>query len=182
MEICKENTHKSNKTHKNCACCVQSNSCKKCRGVCIFSAIFFKKFPESRSIRKMANERFHQKEFELIRSFDVSESIEDSICYMVEDDESNEEDEVHRNEVYELLQKFHRLSSEQKKSIVKVHCSHYSYFEPWRHLPHLKTNKGNKIVTLYQHQNNYKDSWNSRFGSRQEKNRTSIHYGTDIYL
>ena len=181
--ICKENTHKSSKTHKNCDCCVQSYSCKKCRGVCIFSEIFLKKFPESRSIRRMAKERFYPREFELIRSFDAVGTLDVPVVFAVEDeDESDEEDEVNRNEIYELLQKFHKLTLEQKKAISKVHGNHLSYFEPWKNTPHVKLNKGNKILSFYQHQANSKDSRDARYGSRQQKVQSNIYYGSNMDL
>ncbi len=181
MEIYKENTHKCSKSHKKCASCIQSYSCKKCRGICIFTKAALQKYPESRSFRKMVKERYYKREFEVLRSLEVSFSEPiDPVLYFDEDYDSDEEEEnkVQRNEVYELLQKFQQLNKEQKSLVFKNHCTFYSYSKPWDITPLLKTNKGNKIVSLHHHWPNQKD----RTSSRQEKIRDSIHYGSNIYL
>jgi len=130
----------------------------------------------------MVKERYYKREFELLRSLEVSSSEPiDSVCYQVDENDSDdeEEDKALRNEVYELLQKFQQLTKEQQTMIGKVHCNALSYSKPWEVTPLMKTNKGNKITNLYHH---WPTSREPRYGSRQEKIRTSIHYGSNIDL
>jgi len=144
-----------------------------------------KKFPTSKSFRKMVKERYYKREFELLRSFKVpsSEPIDLFGERVEEGDESDndeeDEDQAQMNETYQLLQKFQQLSKQQKTTIGKVHCSDPTYSQPWETTPLLQTNKGNKIVKLFYHCQNQKESKN---GSRQEKIREYIHYGSNIYL
>jgi len=135
----------------------------------------------------MVKERFYKREFELLRSLEVafSEPIE-PVCYQVDDDESDddeeEENKAQRNETHELLQKFQQLSQEQQNMIGQVHGTFYSYSKPWKVTPLIKTNRGNKITNMYFHFPNSRNSRDDRYGSRQEKIRTVIHYGSNIDL
>lgn len=127
----------------------------------------------------MVQERYYKREFELLRSLQVSSSGPvDPVCYL-DEDEDEKEDKAQRNEAYILLQKFQRLGNEQKMMVGKVHCNFSSYSKPWEVTRLLKTNKGNKIINVFYH---YPSRRGPRYSSRQEKIREEIHYGSNIDL
>ena len=149
----KENSHKDNKTWRKCGLCISSFTCRRCKGLCIFSPAILDKYVESRVIRQMADQKFFKKEYELIKAFagDLDENDE-------------KEDVNQRVETFFLLKKFHELNQNQQKVIMKAHGAdscrdHYC-----------QTNKSNKILRFYNHSRNEK----SRRSSRQEKNADLI--------
>ena len=156
-----------------------SHTCSQCRGVCVFSDLFFRKYTESRSIRKIAQEKFYKKEFELLRAFTV-EKFESIIPEYSPEEDEEEEDKCERSQVYKLLEKYRHLSPEQLKIFSKVH-SGASSLGKWKGAPLIRTNKGNKILSCYHRHHPYESHY-QRYNSRQEKNRDVTFYASNIEL
>ncbi len=154
----KENHHKSNKTFRNCSLCVQSSTCERCKGLCIFSPAIPDKYLKSRALRQMADQKFFQKEYDLIKAF-------------THDGDLDFNDE--RDETYFLLKKFHELNQDQRRAVMKAHGADSCRDRL------CQTNKTNKVLTFYNHCRSDK----FRRSSRQEKNSNLIAFNeANIYL
>lgn len=110
----KEFRHNCSKTFRNGARCMgfKYYSCASCRGLCVFSDLFPKKYEKSETMSKMVQEKYFKKEFGLIR------------FYLNETSTLNEdEEEVESKKGFELIKKFHSLSKTQRGEVLKLHVN-----------------------------------------------------------
>jgi len=116
-------------------------SCEQCKGVCIFSTGFLKKYSEPKILKKLVDERFYKNEFTIIRQ--IAAEIQ------LENEESN------GDETLELFLLFHsKFDRNQKQQVFKFHTG------PFHHTTkgdvHHKSSLSKKIVELYNHRH-YKE-------------------------
>ena len=161
MEIYKkEFTYHCTKSTKKCHFCTKECSCEKCRGVCIFSTNFMRRYHETKILKKLVDERFYKNEFAIIRQI-----VEENQFENEEYNETYEDDETLR-----LFFLFHtKFDSRQKLEVYKFHTGpfHHGAKEETRHVSTLSK----KIVELYHHRH-----WKpyNRTESRVKKNNELI--------
>lgn len=132
----KEFSHNCSKTFRSGAPCMgfKYYSCSKCRGLCIFADHFLKKYEKSEIVREIVQEKYFKNEFELIR------------LYLHETSLSSENEETKHDQEFEIIKKFHILTEDQKREVLRLHMG--------KSLPgnlhfHCQTNKSTKIKKLY---------------------------------
>jgi len=144
MEINKkEFTHNCAQSTKKCHSCAKMFSCEKCRGVCIFSKGFLKKYSETKILKKFVDERFYKNEFTIIRQIAAEIQLE------------NEEVETDGDEILGLFSLFHsKFDRYQRQRVFEFHTG------PFHHTTkgevHHKSSLSRKIVELYDHRH-YKE-------------------------
>ena len=155
MDCTKEFDHKSGHTHDTCRLCKgnsKAHGCSKCKGLCIFSNSFFKNYHTLENSEKTAAEKYHTKEFALIRGFidlNIKKREEEEIktdevnddeqkskskskpkkvhkkAYYSEGEEEDDEIDMDQMEVYDILKRFHKLTHEQKREILIKHSDEF---------------------------------------------------------
>ena len=110
--IIKENTHK-NKKSKKCKYLAEiTYYCGQCRGMCVFSKLFFEKYSKSKAIKDKIDEKFYPNDFDNIRKFFENESHCESKMEtkpkLLDKDEEKSTDTT-----LDIFKKYHSLGDEK---------------------------------------------------------------------
>ena len=181
----KEFTHNCNKSTKKCATCTNDFSCGKCRGVCIFSKGFLKKFPDSKILKKFVDERFYKNEFTIIREIialkklEEGESSEESKTKNVKNFKDYEIEAEEDDDTLNLFRLFHEeFNSEDKRNVYKYHTGPFDHQQKAE--IHIKGSTSRKIDDFCHH-NHWK--YSVQIDSRQkQKNHFNKTHASDVYL
>jgi len=187
--IKKEFTHNCNKSTKKCATCTNDFSCEKCRGVCIFSKGFLKKFSDSKILKKFVDERFYKNEFTVIREvitlkrLEEEESSEENKTKNTKNTKNFKNYEIVAEEdddnTLNLFRLFHeKFDSQDKNKVFKYHTGPFDH-QPKAEL-RIKGSTSRKIDEICNH-----DHWKDyvQIESRQKrKNHFHKTHSTDVYL
>lgn len=182
----KEFTHTCNKSTKKCAKCTNDFSCEKCRGVCIFSKGFLKKFPDSKILKKFVDERFYKNEFTVIREVIAQKKLEEEESHEENKTKNaktfkdfDDEIEAEEDETLNLFRLFHeKFDYQDKNKVFKYHTGPFDHVQKAE--LYIKGSTSRKIDEICNH-DHYKDHVQTE--SRQKrKNHFNKTHSSDIYM
>ena len=116
MDSYEKATHKPNRVISHvCAQCLQdSQSCRMCQGICIFSKGYMNKLKESEKVRQQIKSKYYKPQIDILRASLLKSAQEAG-------DETYMNDEEQYT-IYELFERFHDEGYNQHSDILKNHC------------------------------------------------------------